>query len=147
MPNLNAKDDGKLILDAVSADGFGVTQRVSMYSSIMLLVSTDGDPTGTIRVAGSSHGKMTEKSLTPDEIVDFTQPVTAANHWTYIHCWDITTPGFTGIDGKTGLALPAPDADNVFAIKVNVDALSFLTVELDNYAGPGTVTVEMIGYV
>lgn len=113
------------------ANGWSTAINVAPYRHIVLVISTSGNGSGTIKVAGSAQ-KASD--------VTFSSSASATNEWDYLHSYNLQTA--TGQTGDTGIVYAGTDA--VEQILVNTDHMNTLAVQLSGYAA-GKFNVKFFG--
>jgi len=141
MPNISSKSDPIKIFDTHSTSTFGEPVKCAGYEVAYILLSTTGNATGTLKVAGTAMGTMDDKRV---DLIDFSSPSTATNHWTYLESVNMENLHFA--TGKTGWALNGVDADNNLLLMVNVGMINVLNLELVGMSA-GKVTASFVGFV
>lgn len=121
------------LLSASGANGWSAVFPVNDYRIVQIVISTASNASGTIKVAGSM--------LSGDD-VDYTASAEPGNEWDNIALYDLQDPSSI-IAGDTGVVYAGTDA--VRQLKVNVDAMKNIAVNLSGYAA-GSFTVKAIGY-
>lgn len=124
---MNQNNLGQIVLDNASATGTSTVQiDVRDFKTVVLAVIGGGSANATLKVKGSIV-KFSDE-------IDFTSASSKANPWTYLAIKNYTTGSVQ--DGATGITV----ADGVKFYEVNVNALSFMTVEVSAYTA-GNVSV------
>ena len=117
---------------AVTASGNVI--NVTDFKNVVIALATAGGATATAKIKGAV--------LTPGETEpNFANAASAANHWAYVNSFDLESNA--AVSGTTGYS--AAGTDVVKLVKVNVDGLDRLTVEVSARSA-GTVSAWVVGY-
>lgn len=126
------------------SSGVAVKAPVVLYTegfrNIILMVSTSGTATTTLKVAGSLGKPASQATTSPRyDFPNFAATISPANPYTYLQAINLDTGA--AVNGVTGLVASGADLENQY--EVNVNALKYLTVFPASWT-QGAITVKAI---
>lgn len=134
MSQSRIKKTPSVIFDTKSTTGTGNIIEVSDYRHLVIVLSSQGNANGTVKLAGSY-----EQSL---DDVDFSTAASATNLWDFVAVYNLQNPNSV-IPGDTGIVYAGTDA--VEQLLVNVDGIKFITLNITAISA-GSFNAKVLGY-
>jgi len=130
-----------VLLNAATANGVGSKILAGDYKYMIIALATSSSASATIKVQGSYGKDNTVAGSAGNDAPDFSASATRTNQWGYISFVNLLSGSV--VAGGTGVVYSG--TDGVTYLKVNVEGLRFLSLEVSSYSA-GTIDAKVIGF-
>lgn len=135
------KQLGRLILNALAANGIGNEIDIADYRNVCFIINISGAfSAGAVKIQGGIGDPQEAKATTRGN-PDFSAAASVNNLWQYLKIINLTTGA--EIDGSVGLPLTA---NGTYLIEANVNGITTMNLELSGITGVGAVTAVASAY-